>query len=183
MLEATEESGLAGVHVEDRGARPAGLGRGPQPVEDQVRRQPEQRDVLRLAGSPSAPLATATAPRPAARTAEILRAAGNAAPPRPVSPAAPISSMSLAPRGGSWPCTRRWSARDSPTGWPSAIAASSRGRPVAAAGRGGAAVTGGAIAGLIAHRSRRERGPSAPVRARPRRARGPAARRDRAPAA
>ena len=51
---------------------------------------------LALAGSPSVPLATTTARRPAA-TAAILTAVGKPAPPRPLSPAALMSSMR------SWP--------------------------------------------------------------------------------
>ena len=55
-----------------------------------------------LAGSDSAPLAITTAPprrlprRPAPATARIFRAAGNAAPPRPVRPARSTSAISPA---------------------------------------------------------------------------------------
>src|ERR1700761_5821799 len=73
---------------------------------------------LRLAGSLSAPLATITLRRPRARAvASGLRATGNAAPPRPVRPAAAMSSISAPrwPRYGGGPKRPRWARRASGT--------------------------------------------------------------------
>ena len=123
---------------------------------------------LLLAGSPSAPLATTTGLPPALATADSFLATGNAAPPRPVRPAAPTS---LDQRSAADPLPGRAGASARPG---RGRARGRRRRPVrgprpgaAAAGRARPAPPGGRFRSLWSRvDGRRHRAP-APVSGRP----------------